>query len=332
VTTEPRSLPASDRAASEPVDGAPRGPERYAYLGPEGTFTEAALRSLPEAAGAELVPCLSVPDALDGVRRGEVAAAMVPLENSVEGTVTATLDELAGGRPLRITAEVLLPVAFALLARAGTARADVATVTTIPHAEAQVRGWLRRELPAARFVPTTSTAEGARLVAEGRYDAAVSAPIAAERYGLAVLAADIADRPDAVTRFVLVRRPGPLPAPTGADRTSVVAIELDDHPGSLLELLTEFAVRGVNLTRLESRPTGTALGRYSFSVDCDGHVAEERVGEALRGLRRLCADVRFLGSYPRADGVRAAVRPGTTDHDFEAADAWLADVRAGRAP
>jgi len=309
------------------VPGVP--PARYAYLGPEGTFCESALRTLPAADRAEHLPCVSVADALDAVRRGDAGGAVVPLENSVEGSVAETLDELATGEPLQIVREVLLPVSFALMARAGTSLAEVATVTTMPHAEAQVRGWLRRELPQARFVAAPSTADGARAVASGAADAAVAAPIAAERYRLAVLADDIADTPGAVTRFVVVTRPGPPAPPTSADRTTVMAFIRDDHPGALLELLTEFAVRGVNLTRIESRPTGVGLGRYYFSIDAEGNIGQARVAEALAALRRECADVRFLGSYPRADGVAAVERPGTADLDFSDAHAWVRRLQRG---
>jgi prephenate dehydratase len=302
-------------------------PARYAYLGPEGTFSEAALRSIPAAANAEQIPCVSVADALDAVRRGEVAAALVPLENSVEGSVAETLDELAGGDPLQIVREVLLAVSFALMARPGTALEAVATVTTIPHAEAQVRQWLRSRLPKARFIAASSTADGARAVAAGEADAAVAAPLAAERYRLDLLADDIADTPGAVTRFVLVSKPAPPPPPTGADRTTLVAYIADDHPGALLELLTELAVRGVNLTRIESRPTGVGLGRYCFSIDAEGHIGQERVGEALAAIRRLCADVRFLGSYPTADGSAPVERRGTSDLDFTDAAAWITELR-----
>jgi prephenate dehydratase len=253
----------------------------------------------------------------------------VPLENSVEGSVAATLDELANGAPLQIQREVHLPVSFALMARPGATLGDIRTVMTMPHAEAQVRGWLRRELPAARFVPAPSTADGARLVAAGEADAAVAARLAADRYRLQVLADDIADRAGAVTRFVLVTSPGPPAAPTGADRTTVAAFIRDDHPGALLELLTEFAVRGVNLTRIESRPTGVGLGRYYFSIDAEGHVAQARVAETLAAIRRECADVRFLGSYPRADGVAPVERPGTSDLDFSDAHAWVERIRRG---
>jgi prephenate dehydratase len=304
-------------------------PARYAYLGPEGTFSEAALRSLPAAEGAERLPCVSVADAMDAVRRGEVAAALVPLENSVEGSVSETLDELATGELLQIVREVRMAVSFDLLARPGTTLADVGTVTTIPHAEAQVRRWLRENLPTARFVAASSTADGARAVAAGEADAAVAAPLAAERYRLTALAADIADRPGAVTRFVLVAPPGPPPPPTGADRTSLVAFIADDHPGALLEILTELAARGVNLTRIESRPTGLGLGRYCFSIDAEGHVAQARVAEALAALRRLCADVRFLGSFPSADGALPSERRGTSDEDFADAAAWVGELRRG---
>ena len=201
-----------------------------------------------------------------------------------------------------------------------------------PHTEAQVRGWLRRTLPAARFIPAASTADGARAVAAGEADAAVAAPLAAEHYGLEIVADDIHDTDGAVTRFVLVARGGSPPAPpTGADRSTLVAFIADDHPGALLEILTEFAVRGVNLTRIESRPTGQGIGRYYFSVDCEGHLADARVGEALSALRRICDDVRFLGSYARADGATPVVRRATTDEDFADAAAWLARLRDGQA-
>lgn len=300
---------------------------RLGYLGPAGTFTEAALRTVPGAAAADLVPHVSVAAALEAVRRGETVGAVVPLENSVEGSVSTTLDELAHGEPLQVAREILLPVSFVLLGRPGATSADVCVVATHPHAEAQCRRWLRENLPSAEVVLSPSTADAARSVAEGRYDAAIAALVAAEHYRLTVIARDVQDSDGAVTRFVLVHRPGPAPPPTGADRTSLFAFIRDDHPGALLEVLTEFAVRGVNLSRIESRPEGDRLGRYFFSVDCDGHLADARVGEALSALRRVCADVRVLGSYPRADGVATPVRPGTADADFRAAADWLATLR-----
>jgi prephenate dehydratase len=303
---------------------------RYTYLGPEGTFTEAALRTLPEAATRELVPVISVPAALDAVRNGDAGGALVPIENSVEGGITATLDELAAGAPLMIYREVLLPIAFALLTRPGTALTDVKTVTGHPAAQVQVRNWLHKHLPDAVWESSASNADGARLVQEGRYDAAFAAEFAAATYGLEPLATEIHDAQNATTRFVLLGRPARLAAPTGADKTSAVLWLRDDHPGALLELLQEFAVRGVNLMRIESRPTGKGLGQYCFSVDAEGHIADRRVGEALMGLRRRCLKVRFLGSYPRADEAQPELRSGTTDAEFTDAADWLVRVLDGR--
>jgi prephenate dehydratase len=303
---------------------------RYTYLGPEGTFTEAALRTLPEAATRELIPSVSVPSALDAVRNGEAAAALVPIENSVEGGVTATLDELAGGRPLMIYREVLLPIAFALLARPGTTLKGVKTVTGHPVAQPQVRRWVAEHLPDAQWETAASNADGARLVQEGRYDAAFAGEFAAATYGLEPLVTDIHDRENAATRFVLVGRPARPAAPTGSDKTSVVFWLRDDHPGALLEVLQEFASRGVNMMRIESRPTGEGIGRYCFSVDCEGHLQDRRVGDVLMGLKRSCEQVRYLGSYPRADGGHAAERTGTTDADFVEAADWLTRCLDGR--
>jgi prephenate dehydratase len=302
----------------------------FTYLGPEGTFTEVALRTLPEAATRVLVPMVSVPAALDAVRRGEAAAAMVPLENSVEGAVLVTLDELATGEPLTIVREVYLSISFALLVRPGTRIADIKTVTSHPHAQPQVRTWLSEHLPNAQWEPASSNGEGARQVKEGNFDAAFAGEFAAATYGLEALVKDIHDAENAVTRFVLVARPARVSTPTGADKTSMAFQLPDDHPGALLELLQEFAVRGVNLTRIESRPTGKQLGRYFFSVDFEGHIAEARVGEALKGLHRMCPDVRFLGSYPRADQELTRPRPGTSDGDFTEASDWLARCLDGR--
>ncbi|MDI9884864.1 prephenate dehydratase [Streptomyces sp. HNM0645] len=309
---------------------------RYTYLGPEGTFTEAALRTLPEAATRELVPMVSVPAALDAVRSGEAAAALVPIENSVEGGVTATVDELASGEPLMIYREVLLPISFALLVRPGTKLSDVKTVTGHPVAQPQVRNWLRSHLPDAVWESAASNADGARLVQEGRFDAAFAGEFAAATYGLEALVTEIHDAQNAETRFVLVGRPARPAAPTGADKTSVVIWQRDDHPGALLELLQEFAVRGVNLMLLQSRPTGAGIGNYCFAIDAEGHISDRRVGEALMGLKRICPKVRFLGSYPQA-GVAApahggrTLRPGTSDAEFVDAAEWLARCQDGRA-
>jgi prephenate dehydratase len=301
----------------------------YAFLGPRGTFAEAAWRVL-DLPDAQAQPAASVTTALDLVRSGEVRGALVPIENSVEGSVSTTLDELATGSELVITAEVSIPVQFALLARPGTSLSDVQAVATHPHAQAQCRGWLAQHLPGAVVIPAMSTAGAAAALTEGAtYDAAIAQRIAAEHYGLQILADDIADNDDATTRFIVVEKPGELPSRTGADKTTLVLFMHADHPGALLEILTELSVRGINMTRIESRPTRRAMGDYFFSIDCEGHVADERVGEALKGLHRICSRVRFLGSYPRHDGRQALLRNGVEDADFTQADEWLRRVRAG---
>jgi prephenate dehydratase len=307
---------------------------RYAYLGPEGTFTEAAVARLAEAGrrlGGEVepVPCATIGATLEAVRTGAADRAVVPIESSVEGIVTATVDDLAGG-DLLIVGETRLQIEFALLAREGVSLADVKTVGGHPQAEGQCRRWLATSLPGAEWVPFGSNAEAARRAGEGNLDAALASAAAASRYGLTVLAADVHDRLNAVTRFVEVGSAGSLPAPTGSDRTSVAAFLGEDHAGALMQILTEFAVRGINLSTIQSRPTGDGLGSYFFFIDCEGHIDDARVGEAMMGMRRVCAEVRFLGSYPRSDHGPTQVRPGTTDAEFADAAAWLARLRYGR--
>jgi len=305
---------------------------RYGYLGPAGTFCQMALDAWNPAAGAEHVPCDSAIGALEALRAGRLDAAMVPIENSVEGGVSATLDALSVGSDVVITGEVLVPVTFVLAARPGTRLEDIRAVGTHPHGWAQVRTWMNANLPSAVYLTTLSTAAAAAdldLAAcdVAAYQAAVCAPVAATSHGLEVLAEDIGDNGRAVTRFALVARPGHTPPPTGADKTTLVLYQRDDHPGGLLELLEQFAARGVNMTRLESRPTGEAMGSYCFSIDIEGHVADARVAETLMGLRRVCAQVRYLGSYARADGRPTTPMVGTSDAEFDDARRWLEGLR-----
>ncbi|WP_026360490.1 prephenate dehydratase [Amycolatopsis nigrescens] len=297
---------------------------RIAYFGPQGTFTEQAARVL--APEDELVPAETIRLALAAVRAGDADAACVPVENSVEGAVTATLDSLAEDLPLVAVAEALLPVHFSVLARPDGA--EIKTVASHPHALAQVRRWLEDNLPGATPVATSSTAAAAVEVQSGQFDAAVTAPVAVEHYPLRVLATGVADENDAQTRFLLVRRPGPLPEPSGSDRTSVVAAAAN-RTGTLAELLTELAFRGINLTKLDARPLRGNFGEYRFFIDFEGHVAEPRIGDALAALRRRCDNVRFLGSHPRADGVPATIEPAGGNDDFTSAATWVAAVRKG---
>ena len=305
---------------------------RIAYLGPEGTFTEAALLKIsanglvpgnvsPE--GITPIPTESTPAALAAVRSRDADYACVPIENSIEGSVLPTMDHLATGTPLQIFAELTLDVAFTIVVRKGTAAADVATVAAFPVAAAQVRQWLADHLPKAQVVPANSNAAAAQDVANGRADAGVSTALAAERYGLSALAAGVVDEPNARTRFVLAGQPAPPPARTGSDRTSVV-LRLDNVPGALVSALTEFAIRDIDLTRIESRPTRKELGTYFFFLDCVGHLEDEAVAEALKALHRRCADVRFLGSWPTGSAA------GSAPPELDEASRWLTQLREGK--
>ena len=299
------------------------------YFGPEGTFTHQALLMFGDC-DARAYP--TVPRALDAVRNGEVEACVVPIENSVEGGVSATLDYLAlPDSPLQIVAEVVIPVNFELFVRPGTKMSDVATVISHPHAIAQVRGWLESHVPDADIIDKGSTAGAAKLVADpdSGYDAAICASIAGKLYGLASLASDIADNPGAATRFVLVTKPGVSPERSGHDKTSFVAYMRQDHSGALLEILQQLAVHGVNLCRIESRPTKTTLGEYCFSIDAEGHISDARLAESMMGLKRICKDVIFLGSYPRADQLTPKVPYGGRDVDYANALSWLATIDPG---
>ena len=213
---------------------------RIAYFGPQGTFTEQAALRVIDPSTDELFPVETIPAALDAVREGSADAACVPIENSVEGAVTITMDALAAGEPVVAVAEVVLPVAFSILVRPGTRPEDVTTVASIPIALAQVRDWLAEHLPKAEHRFTNSTAASAVAVLNGEFDAAVTAPVAATHYPLDVLATEVADVSDAKTRFLLFRRPGPLPAPTGADRTSLIVFTAD-RTGALSDVLVELA-------------------------------------------------------------------------------------------
>ncbi len=308
---------------------------RIAYLGPPGTFTEQATRALTDdfdagLAPSELVPHDSIHQALDAVRAGDALAAGVPMENSVDGSVPATLDALITGTPLVAVAEALLPIRFDVLVRRGTTAEKVSTVTSHPTAISQVREWLAANLPGTEVVVAASTASAATDVAEGRADAAIAAPLATQRFGaLEPLAEDVADVADAVTRFLLVCPPGAMPEPTGADRTSI-AVVAHDEVGALNDVLAELSLRGINLSRIESRPTKDRLGEYRFFLDFDGHVADSRIGDALSGLRRRCGEVRFLGSFPKADRKPVNVGPAASEQAFRASAEWLAQVRSGR--
>lgn len=309
---------------------------RYAYLGPAGTFTELALRKIIGETAIAEVPCVDVLTALGSVRDGNADFAVVAIENTVEGGVTATLDTLASGSSLAILGEVVLPVEFELVARSGTKVAEIASISCHSHGWAQCRRWAHRELPDVTFVPASSNAaastrlaDSSLSLAEVGFEAALAPPGTGERFGLEVLAEHVADNGHAATRFVRVGRPAAVPEPTGADKTTLVVHLPTDRSGALLEMLEQFAARGVNLSRIESRPIGDRPGEYSFSIDAVGHLADERMSEVLIGLKRTCPQVIFLGSYPAANASQTSVVRGTSNADFEAARAWVHGLRAG---
>jgi prephenate dehydratase len=272
---------------------------KYAYLGPAGTFTEAALLKIA-ASDDQLIAYANVTAALDAVRKGEVSKALVPIENSVEGVVARTLDELAIGEPLVITAETTLPVTFSLMTLENKDPKDINSIATHPHAESQCRSYIANNYPNAQVIETTSTAAAAKGLSKGDYDAAIGAAVAAKNYQLKIIAEDIGDNTKAVTRFVVVEKPGKSPAATGKDRTSLAVFIAIDHAGALLEILNEFAKHQVNLSFIQSRPTGSQLGHYHFIIDAEGHIEDKPVAAALAGLKEICEDIRFLGSYPQA--------------------------------
>ena len=272
---------------------------KYAYLGPAGTFTEAALLKIA-ASDDQLIAYANVTAALDAVRKGEANKALVPIENSVEGVVARTLDELASGEPLVITAETTLPVTFSLMTLENKDPKDIKSIATHPHAESQCRSFIAKNYPNAQVIETASTAAAAKGLSKGDYDAAIGAAIAAKNYQLKIIAEDIGDNTSAVTRFVVVEKPGKSPAATGKDRTSLAVFIAIDHAGALLEILNEFAKHQVNLSFIQSRPTGSQLGHYHFIIDAEGHIEDKPVAAALAGLKEICEDIRFLGSYPQA--------------------------------
>ena len=304
--------------------------DTYSYLGPAGTFTEAALNQVPSARGKTWRPVNNVGEALADVVEGHSVAAMIAIENSVEGGVSATQDALANIPNLRIIGEYLVPVNFVLVARPGTTLADVKVVNAHPVAYGQTHAWLDANLPNHGHLPATSNvAAAASLLQSDVADAAIAPPGITAHHDLAVLAENIGDNPNAMTRFVLVSRTVPSPPRTGSDKTSLIAELPDDRAGGLLEMLEQFATRGVNMSLLESRPIGDALGRYRFVIDLDGHILDERVADALLGLKRFSPNVIFLGSYPRADKLAISVTQRYGDEVFIEARDWLRALIAG---
>jgi prephenate dehydratase len=302
------------------------------YLGPEGTFSEEALLGSVDGAAVKPVALETIRDAVMAVQGGEVEWSLVPIENSIEGSVTVTLDTLAGdASDVAIVGEAVLPVRHYLIARTPLELGEIATIVSHPHVPGQCTRFLHERLPQARVAAATSTAEAVRLVAEreigadtsageggqresgagrggGGEWAAIGTRLAADLYGCTVIAEGIQDREDNETRFVwLAHRNSsagapPLRSPTAAGhKTSLVFWGPGaDRAGWLVLCLDEFARRAINLTKIESRPMRERLGHYMFFVDLEGSIADEVVSDALAGLRGVCEQVRVLGSYPTA--------------------------------
>ncbi len=273
---------------------------RIAYLGPAGTFTEDALGEAMGDGEFEALRTATIPDAILAVERGEAERALVPIENSIEGSVRPTLDTLAfdaGG--VAIVGEHDYRVRVHLIARAGVAVEDVEAVLSHPQPLAQCARFLRERLPEVETRSASSTAAAVRMVSEStRPWAALGARAAAALYGCELLLEGVEDADDNVTRFVWIAPQGTEPEGAGPWKTSLVFSELGaDHPGALVEALSEFSSRGINLSRIESRPLRQGLGRYMFFCDLEGREDAEAVAEAIARLRTKAESVRVLGSY-----------------------------------
>jgi prephenate dehydratase len=298
------------------------------YLGPPGTFTEEALMTQADLGSAQLVPFASVGDVLAATEAEQVDVGFVPIENSIEGAVTQTVDALVFQHRLLIQREVVIPVRMQLVGPAGLELDEIDRVMAFPFAEAQCRAFLASKLATAEVVPAHSNAEAARRLAEdgAPRTAAISTTLAARLYGLEIIAADVEDHPDNSTRFVAVAREG-IPAPTGHDRTSIACFQKVDVPGSLQSILGNFSARGIQLSKLESRPTKKGLGDYCFIIDLEGHVSDEVVADCLRNLHANLAELVFLGSYPAAGAHYEAGRR-EVQQAWERAEGWVESLQA----
>lgn len=297
---------------------------RVSYLGPAGTFTEQALWNFG-IDGAEAIPVDSPAAALNAVRSGEADYAVAAIESSVDGSVTSTSDALIEAPGVQIYAETELDIAFAVMTRPGESLDGPLRFASHPVAYQQVKRWVAEHVPGAEFIPAASNGAGARMVSEGEADVAVAPRRAAELLGLEVHADGVADLETARTRFLLVGPPG-VPTPrTGNDRTSVV-FQLPNEPGTLVAVLQEFASRGVDLSRIESRPTRKVRNTYDFHVDLVGHIDDDPLAEALRAVHLRASSIVFLGSWPRANGRAAPVDRSRRD----AANEWVRRAREGK--
>jgi prephenate dehydratase len=270
---------------------------RWAYLGPAGTFSHEALLAL-DPPKLEAVPCPTIPDVFEAVESQQADNGIVPIENSIEGSVNATLDALAFDHELTIQGESVLDIRHTLVAARGSKLSDIRTVVSHPHATAQCRRWLWKHLPGVDIQAANSTSEAVDRATAEPGVAAVGTELAAELSGGEILARSIEDFKGNQTRFVTLGTG--IRERTGHDKTSLALFMHKDRPGALLAILSEFAYGQINLTKIQSRPTKKQLGEYMFFVDLEGHVADQPVSLALDCLRLKLRTVKVLGSYPVA--------------------------------
>jgi prephenate dehydratase len=295
---------------------------RIGYLGPEGSFSHEAVSTM---ANVTPVACDSLADLLTSVADSSLDQGLAPLENAIEGTVSATIDGLVFDHDLVIVREIVIPIRLHLLARRGVTLDDLTRVRSYGHALAQCRAYLHTLN--VEVDQTTSTSQAAREVADSSEPwAAVASTLAGEIFGLVALATDIEDHPDNATRFVVVGR-SRVATPTGHDRTTIVCFQDADRPGSLYAILGRFAARDINLTKLESRPTKRGLGDYCFVIEFEGHVADDVVADCLADLQAHLARVKFLGSYP-VTGDQAINRREEVAEARRSADEWIDEIRS----
>lgn len=273
--------------------------KKIAYLGPPGTFTEEALdKFIKDISQVKKISFPTVADVIRSVDRGEADEGLVPMENSIEGSVNITQDILTFESEAKIIGEVTIPVKHSLIGKKNIKLDNIKKVISHPHAAAQCRKFLSTNLKDAEIIAANSTAEAVKILKEENDDiAAIGTKIAAKIYDLEIIENDIEDNKDNKTRFVFIGNS--IQPKTGNDKTSIVCFLKEDRPGSLYNILKEFACRNINLARLESRPAKKDLGDYVFMIDLDGHLHDENIFEAIEVLRKGVYLVKILGSYPK---------------------------------
>ncbi len=298
---------------------------RVAFLGPHGTFCEEAALSQPDLASCELLPMRSIAEVFEAVDSGDCALGVVPLENTIEGSVALTLDMLVFDSEAMIHREIDHNISLCLAGKPGTDLDAARTIISHPHALAQCRSYIDEKLPKAITKASDSTASAAHTISETTELTAVAiCPTeAAKKYGLEILDMHIQDRDVNQTRFIVIGKG--IPAPTGNDKTSIVAFQRANRPGSLVAILSEFAQRGIDFTKLESRPTKEGLGQYCFLMDFVGHIAQDEIADCLSHIRKEQADIKFLGSFAVAGDTNTKTQT-VNSKEWKETDQWLADL------